>query len=250
MEKKGLEFFDELIDSNEREKYKAEAFDKIAEMYYCENFGTASKSELDLLMFSIYMETLIKKYSDIDNTLDYNACSDYKIAKKLGVTQERVRSLKVKKQARYPHDFDWRKSLKKLENNIVYDESKKRIIIPSRDPNLYYEIMNFIEENGGYIEIQKGTNYLQMRPDYFFMLLYQATVSEKDKQRIKKEFCKALKQKNKEIEEIETDDDLFRNVINWADLLVDIAKTVAEVKSLPVFATLAVVKTITGAIKK
>ena len=35
-------------------KQKAEAFDKIAEMFYSKNFSSATKSEIELQMFSIY----------------------------------------------------------------------------------------------------------------------------------------------------------------------------------------------------
>ena len=42
------------------EKSKAQAFDKIAEKYYFCNFGSTSKSDLDVLMFSIYLEEILK----------------------------------------------------------------------------------------------------------------------------------------------------------------------------------------------
>lgn len=53
---------------------KAEAFDKLAEMYYYSNFGTASKTEIDTLMFSLYLEQILNvsqgdfsSYSDAGN---------------------------------------------------------------------------------------------------------------------------------------------------------------------------------------
>ena len=61
---------------------KTDAFDRIAELFYNKNFSSASKSEIELLMFDFYMKALIKKYKD-DETgiIDYNTCSDYRIAK-------------------------------------------------------------------------------------------------------------------------------------------------------------------------
>ena len=79
---------------------KADAFDRIAKLFYFRNFGTANKSDIELLMFDFLLNVLIENNTDNDNVLDYNECSDYYIAKLLGITQEKVRNLKVKKQAR------------------------------------------------------------------------------------------------------------------------------------------------------
>ncbi len=85
MKIKGLKFertikmseklFDGLYNESELLEKKAEAFDKIAEMFYDRNFGATSKSEIELLMFSILMDGMIHKYSNGD-VLDMNACSD------------------------------------------------------------------------------------------------------------------------------------------------------------------------------
>ena len=40
-------------------KEKADLFDKIAEMYYDSNFGQSSKSQIELLMFSVYLDKMI-----------------------------------------------------------------------------------------------------------------------------------------------------------------------------------------------
>lgn len=40
---------------------KASAFDKIAERYYFANFGTMSKSDLETLLFSIYLEQILDR---------------------------------------------------------------------------------------------------------------------------------------------------------------------------------------------
>ena len=74
---------------------KAAMFDKIADMFYKQNFGTTSKSEVELLMFSIFMDEMIETYADkTTNVLNYNACSDYNIGKMLGIPQEKVRRSK------------------------------------------------------------------------------------------------------------------------------------------------------------
>lgn len=221
---------DELLSAEQ----KAKSFDKIAELFYYQNFGAATKSEIELLMFSIFMDAMIEKHKNAENTLDYNACSDYEMGKILGVPQDKVRTLKVKKQARYPVEFDWYKSLLSIQDKIVYDEQKKKVIIPMPDPNLYNEIRNFVEKEGGYIEIQRGQNYLQMRPEYLFMALYYKIDNEQDKAAVRENFSKKLRTHNEKtnIESIKTDRELeeaarAQTESNVANLL-DVFKTSLE----------------------
>lgn len=232
--KVGIEYFNELYSDDELNSIKAKAFDEIAQMFYNRNFGSATKSEFELLMFSILMDGMIHKYVDsITGILDYKACSDHKIGEVLGITQEKVRSLKVKKQARYPMEFDWKNSLRSIQNRIRYDNEKKKIMIPITDPNLYNEIRNFIEENGGYIEIQRGQNCLQMRPEYLFILLYQGD-NENEKKKVREEFAKKLRMKNEaeNIDNILTDEELSARALELGDdafeFLVDLAESVSS----------------------
>lgn len=201
------------------EKTKAAAFDKVAELFYSKNFSSSSKSEVELLMFSIYMEGLINSCKKSDGTIDYSICSDHEIGKQLGITQERVRSLKVKKQARYPVEFRWQDSLLSIKDSVRYDDCINKIIIPTRDPNLYNEIRNYIEDHGGYIEIKRSGNYIQIRPEHYFMLVYEE-LSESNKNKCRKEVERELRKHNKE------------NVIAEAKKPVDVMKNVAEIAKL------------------
>ena len=147
---------------------------------------------MELLMFSILMDGMIHKYSNGD-VLDMNACSDYNMAKMLGIKQTAVKNLKLKKQARYPVEFDWRKSLESIKDSIRYDNRKNKVIIPVPDPNLYEKIRNFIQEKGGYIDIQLGSNVIQIRPEYYFWLLYEGIEDEAIKSTIRKNIAEQLK---------------------------------------------------------
>ena len=172
---------------------KVNAFDTLAELFYDRNFATASKSEIELLMFSFYLDATIAAYTDEQNVLDYKKASDYHVAKQLGITQEKVRNLKVKKQARYPVVFDWKKSLENVRNYIRLDN--KRIIIPISDPNLRIEIRNFITENGGFVDVESGRDYLRIRIEYYLMLMYY-TLNVEDKKEFRKEMKMQLKKSN------------------------------------------------------
>ena len=124
------------------EKEKANAFDQIAEQYYMCNFGSISKADFDVLMFSIYLDRILE-----NSEADLNSYSDYKLSKLLGITQSRISSLKVKKELKYPYaGFDWKQSFLRLSENARYENGKIKINIP--DKNLYIEIKNFIESDG------------------------------------------------------------------------------------------------------
>lgn len=157
---------------------KAEAFDQLADVFYAGNFGTMSKSDIETLMFHFYIEQILKKGSEA-----YPAYSDFRISKELGITQSRVSSLKVKKQLKYPHEFDWKKSLADISEKVRYDDGKLKLYIP--DINLYYEIKNAVEESGGYVDVTLTPKLLQISPEYFLDLLVMLS-EDKSREKLRK----------------------------------------------------------------
>lgn len=200
---------------------KSKAFDTLAELFYDRNFATTSKNEIDLLMFSFYLDATIDFYKNELNVLNYTQASDYQMAKQLGITQEKVRNLKVKKQARYPVAFEWQKSLASIKDNIRLDG--KRIIIPVTDPNLRIEIKNFINENGGFVDVESGKDYLRIRIEYYLMLMYY-TLDIEDQ----KKFCKAMK---KQFKKNNGNEDIFddMNKIELANNMLSLANSSFEI---------------------
>lgn len=147
---------------------KAKAFDQLAERYYMKNFGTIQKSDLDTLMFSIFMERVLDEKTDSDLMV----FDDYEMSKVLGVTQSRISTLKEKKQLQYPHEYNWKKSFLRLVDRARYEGNRIKIQIP--DKNLYIEIQHAIEENGGYIDAKCAKNTLSVSPYDFIDLLLLA----------------------------------------------------------------------------
>lgn len=147
---------------------KIKMFDKIADMFYESNFGQASKAEIELMMFHFYITKMIEASKGSDMTIDYSKCSDYKISKELGITQQRVRNLKVKNQLIYPIDYDWKKEFAKLTSNARFENQKVIVSIP--DPNLFYDIQNYLEEKWAYIEKQLNSKLLVIRAEYYIDL--------------------------------------------------------------------------------
>ena len=165
---------------------KAAAFDQIAEQYYMCNFGSMSKADFDVLMFSIYLERILDK-----SEADMNSYSDYKLSKLLGITQSRISSLKVKKELKYPYaGFDWKQSFLRLSENARYENGKIKINIP--DKNLYIEIKNFIESNGGFVETQLSPSLLQISPEFYLDLMFEM-IDEEKKPGIKKAIANEMK---------------------------------------------------------
>lgn len=168
------------------EKEKAIAFDQIAEHYYMCNFGSMSKTDFDVLMFSLYLDRILENSEE-----DLNSYSDYKLSKLLGITQSRISSLKVKKELKYPYaGFDWKQSFLRLSENARYESGKIKINIP--DKNLYIEIKNFIESNGGFVETQLSPSLLQISPEYYLDLMYEM-VDDADKPKIREAMEHELK---------------------------------------------------------
>lgn len=174
---------------------KATAFDKIAEQYYAGNFGRMSKADIETLLFSIYIEQILKKSEE-----DFFTYSDFRLAKELGLAQSKISNLKVKKQLQYPYNFNWRKSFARVSDNVQYENGKIKIHI--HDINLYYEIKNAVEENGGYIEVTLTPKLLLISPSYFLDLLVVVT-EEENRDALRKMLRQRLRQSSKDKEYIE-----------------------------------------------
>ena len=168
---------------------KARAFDKMAREFYFCNFGTMSKADFETLMFSLYIDQILDR-----SEADFQTYSDYILSKQLGISQSRVSSLKEKKELKYPYpNFDWKKSFLRLVSNARYEDEKIKVFIPDR--NLYLEIKNAIETNGGYVDKQLNSKLLQIRPEYFVDLLMLVS-DETDRSVIQKKIKETLKSKD------------------------------------------------------
>lgn len=142
--------------------------------------------------------------------------------------------------------------LTSIKDSIVYDSLKKRIIIPMNDPNLYMSIRNFIEEHDGYIEVQRGMNVLQLRPEYFFSLLYLGVESDEEKEKIQKVFIKKLREKNElyDVDSILTDKEMTDLIINTGEEVLDFFEELAECIDNPLVAILKGIRKIGKVIKR
>ncbi|MEX2410036.1 MAG: hypothetical protein WD607_01475 [Candidatus Paceibacterota bacterium] len=171
---------------NYKKENKIKAFNFILDEYYMHGFGTMTKSDLDLLFF-----TVLNKYSKIEDK------SDYALSKILKITQARVRNLKIKDGLRYtPIDIDQVKKAFLEKAEFARTESDgKRISIPIFDPNIFIELENIIERENGYVEAQLNPKIFTIRIDQFINLLisFQSKEEEKEVKEVQKEYFKKLK---------------------------------------------------------
>ena len=127
---------------------------KIEELYFNKNFGSVSKADFELVLFSAYIEHLISSETDFD---------DYTLSKALGISQSRVRSLKERKELKYPYkDFDWRTAFAKSLEHAKYDENDHYVKVIIQDVNVMNEVRHYIEEKGWYDECSLNKKLLKI----------------------------------------------------------------------------------------
>lgn len=206
---------------------KIKLFDEIADCFYNANFGQFSKSDIELMMFRFYIEKMISDNKNADGTIDYRNCSDYKISKDLGITQQRVRNLKVKNQLTHPIDYDWKLAFAKLTENARYDKRTGKVILNIPDPNLALEIQNFIEDSGAYVEKQLNTKLLQIRAEYYIDLVVAL-----EPEQTRKKIIKVLKKRFSESGKDDTVLDEKNIGKSLLDSAVEITSIAANISSI------------------
>lgn len=217
----------DILFKNDEDKIKA--FDKIAERYYLGNFGSISKNELDTLMFSIYLDRLIDTNKNSDGTINYATISDYKLSKTLGITQQKVRSLKIKKQLMEPIEFDWQSALKQLTQNARLEDSNRKIVLSIPDPNLYYEIENFIDEKGAFVEKTLNRKELKLRIEYYIALLSELEPEENKKAIIKS--IKATVTCDKKEQHLFDEQNIGKSLLNFTANTATIVSSIASLSN-------------------
>lgn len=163
---------------------KIEAFDFFFDVIKSSGFGSLSKADYDLLVFSIIVN---KMYKDSDG--DYSLVSNYNISKLLEITQTRVASLKEKKEIIYPSDtYKWQDVFRNCLDKCYFDGNNIKVQIPDR--TTFLELKNIIEIIGGFVEVQLTSNLLCVKPGYFLKLVLYIY---DDKDAVEEKIIKAIK---------------------------------------------------------
>lgn len=166
------------------------AFYELCDMYFDRNYGLATKSEIELFLFHHFMESLRDSGENI---------SDYNLSKQLGITQQRVRNLRIRENLLYPKEIDINKEFEKIIKRANYDPITETITIDVEDPNLQIELQNILQtEQNAYVETKLNARLLVIKPKFLFNLL--ATTSNNEKEivnELKREMASSVKAINK-----------------------------------------------------
>lgn len=201
----------ELIDI---EKHTAMRFSEAA--IFSKQFGSFSKADFEVLMFTIYLDSL-------PNVPIY----DYIISQQLGITESKVRNLRIKSQLLYPKKIYWEEALASAIKTGSYNEKDNSITITIEDPSCHARIRYEIESSCGTAGLNLNSKQLTIPIE---SLLSVAISQEKDKEKILSEWNRMWLQEGKNKERI-TRESLTKRIfkgIGSAVSFVGVSKDIFE----------------------
>ena len=150
-----------MVQFTDEEKIKA--FDDIAIRYFYKNFGSMTKTDYETLLFRIYIRHLKNQKLSTD---------DYSISRALGITQSKVRNLKLRNelQENLLADNSWKLEFAECVGTAIYDDNKKLVKVMVPEVTVMMELRHFMEENRWYDEYQLNPKLFQCPLDFFLPL--------------------------------------------------------------------------------
>ena len=132
---------------------------------FTRHFGTFSKSDYEILLFTIFQDSLGQPLRDYD------------ISIALGITESKVRSLRIKSQLLYPKELEWTEDLVKSIEHGYYDKTQQQITVTFENPSVQSFIKNMVEEKCGVVWLSLNAKQLVLPVESFLLL---AAFAEKD----------------------------------------------------------------------
>lgn len=217
-----------MLNSNFTDAEKIAFFDKISERYYSKNFGTTSKSDLDLLMFHFLLKHNLLKNDNSDGyAITEREISDFKIAKMLGITPQRVKGLKLKSKLVYPINENELQDCFKWENNALYAsksakyiKSQDKVTMHVADTWLLETIQDKVEEFDGNTEYNPSSKQLVFPLEDFIQFMAIVYKCEDAEKNVILENLRSYKNGKTKVEKLK--DWLLDNGTSLASLVVDI----------------------------
>ena len=184
---------------------------KEAEMF-TKRFGTFSKSDYEVLMFTIFQDSLA------------HSVRDYDISIALGITESKVRNLRIKSQLLYPKKLEWTGELAKSIERGYYDKTRKQITITFENPSVQSFVKNLVEKQCGVVWQSLNAKQLILPIESFLLL---AAFAEKDEEEVLNSIRKALQKETKKTTVIEKQKFKERFLQNIPDVASFIASLVS-----------------------
>lgn len=135
---------------------------------FTRRFGSFSKTDYEVLMFTIFLDSLP------------TPLRDYDISIALGITESKVRNLRVKSQLMYPRELEWTKELANSIDHGYYDRVTGQITVTFEDPSIQNLIKNKIEVNFGTVGRTLNSKQLVLPIESFLLLAAFAEQNEGD----------------------------------------------------------------------
>ncbi|MBO5516878.1 MAG: hypothetical protein J6A42_02170 [Firmicutes bacterium] len=134
---------------------------------YTNRFGSFSKADFEVLLFTIYLDSVEKPIRD------------YEVSVELGITESKARALRIKSQLLYPKNLDdqWKIELAEALRNGYYDTQAKVITITLEDPSVRNKIKYEVEKQLGTVNISLNNKQLILPVSSFLLI---ATITETD----------------------------------------------------------------------
>ena len=160
---------------------------------FSKRFGSFSKSDYEILMFTIFLDSLKKPANDYDISLE------------LGITESKVRSLRIKSQLAYPKKLNWQDELLAAMQNYYFDPSANTLTIMIEDPSVQNLISHKIEQAHGIVKLAFNKKHLELPIGSYVMLALEAEKeqgSDKAEKDILKEINSQLQKENTLVQKV------------------------------------------------
>lgn len=135
---------------------------------FTRRFGSFSKTDYEVLMFTIFLDSLPLPLRNYD------------ISIALGITESKVRNLRVKSQLMYPRKLEWAEELVKSIEHGYYDRTTGQITVTFEDPSIQNLMKNKIEESFGTVGQTLNIKQLVLPIESFLLLAAFAEQDEDD----------------------------------------------------------------------
>ena len=125
---------------------------------------------------------------------------DYDISIALGITESKVRNLRVKSQLMYPRKLEWTEELTKSIEHGYYDKTTGQITVTFEDPSIQNLMKNKIEESFGTVGQTLIVKQLVLPVESFLLL---AAFAEQDENNVLTKLNEALAKESANVATIE-----------------------------------------------
>lgn len=202
----------------ERKASFAEAFEKRCEEaeLFSRRFGMFSKTDYEVLLFTVFMDSYDGEVSD------------HGISKQLGLTESRVRNLRIKSQLLYPKEIVWRDELVQALDKGFFNSTTMTITVTIEDPSAQLAIKYEVEKALGNVLLTLNPKHLCLPVGSYVIL---ATELEEDPDTVL-EKLNSIWQRDMKMSSKISKESLLKQIWKSKEELISISELIAAGNSL------------------